>query len=115
MAHLIGLVNIDNQGIAGMEKWLDTTVLPICIAPASPPTGCSGLVELSVDLRVEHALRDELLKAKEKFHAKAASGLVSNVKTGEIVALVSVPDFDPNNPKEAARSRSHQPADHRRL
>jgi len=58
-------------------------------------------VELSVDLRVEHALRDELLKAKEKFHAKAASGLVSNVRTGEIVAMVSVPDFDPNNPKEA--------------
>ena len=58
-------------------------------------------MELSVDLRVEHALRDELLKAKEKFHAKAASGLVSNVKTGEIVAMVSVPDFDPNNPKEA--------------
>jgi len=38
-------------------------------------------VELSVDLRVEHALRDELLKAKEKYKAKAASGLVSNVKT----------------------------------
>jgi cell division protein FtsI (penicillin-binding protein 3) len=42
-----------------------------------------------------------LLKAKEKYHAKAASGVVSNVKTGEIVAMVSVPDFDPNNPKEA--------------
>src|SRR4029077_18457301 len=58
-------------------------------------------IELSVDLRVEHALRDELLKAKEKFHAKAASGLVSNVRTGEVVAMVSVPDFDPNNPREA--------------
>ena len=46
-------------------------------------------------------MRDELLKAKEKFHAKAASGLVSNVKTGEIVAMVSLPDFDPNNPIEA--------------
>ena len=40
-------------------------------------------MELSVDLRVEHALRNELLKAKAKFRAKAASGLVSNVKTGE--------------------------------
>ncbi|CUU16052.1 Cell division protein FtsI Peptidoglycan synthetase EC 241129 CDS [Bradyrhizobium sp.] len=58
-------------------------------------------IELSVDLRVEHALRDELLKAKEKYHTKAASGIVSNVKTGEIVAMVSLPDFDPNNPKEA--------------
>src|SRR5207245_11415530 len=52
-------------------------------------------------LRVEHAQRDELMKAKEKYKAKAASGLVSNVRTGEIVALVSLPDFDPNNPKEA--------------
>jgi cell division protein FtsI (penicillin-binding protein 3) len=41
------------------------------------------------------------MKAKEKYKAKAASGLVSNVRTGEIVALVSLPDFDPNNPKEA--------------
>jgi cell division protein FtsI (penicillin-binding protein 3) len=56
---------------------------------------------LSVDLRVEHALHDELEKARDKFHAKAASGLVTNVKTGEIVAMVSLPDFDPNNPKEA--------------
>ncbi len=42
-----------------------------------------------------------MLKSKEKFHAKAASGLVTNVRTGEVVAMVSVPDFDPNNPKEA--------------
>jgi len=41
-----------------------------------------------------------LLKAKDKFHAKAASGLVTNVNTGEIVAMVSLPDFDPNKPKE---------------
>src|SRR6202008_3620448 len=58
-------------------------------------------IELSVDLRVEHALRDELQKAKDKFHAKAASGLVTNVWTGEVVAMVALPDFDPNNPTEA--------------
>jgi len=58
-----------------------------------------------VDLRVEHALRDELLKAKAKFHAKAASGLVSNVRTGEIVAMVSVPDFDHQQPERGPRSR----------
>src|SRR5262249_35459455 len=58
-------------------------------------------IELAVDVRVEHALRDELMKAKDKFHAKAASGIVANVNTGEIVAMVSLPDFDPNSPKEA--------------
>jgi cell division protein FtsI (penicillin-binding protein 3) len=101
VAHLIGLVNIDNQGIAGMEKWLDTNGLADLHRAGFATDRLQRPVELSVDLRVEHALRDELLKAKEKYKAKAASGLVSNVRTGEIVAMVSVPDFDPNNPKEA--------------
>jgi cell division protein FtsI (penicillin-binding protein 3) len=101
VAHLIGLVNIDNQGIAGMEKWLDSNGLADLHRAGFATDRLQRPVELSVDLRVEHALRDELLKAKEKFHAQAASGLVSNVRTGEIVAMVSVPDFDPNNPKEA--------------
>jgi cell division protein FtsI (penicillin-binding protein 3) len=101
VAHLIGLVNIDNQGIAGMEKWLDNNGLADLHRAGFATDRLQRPVELSIDLRVEHALRDELLKAKEKFKAKAASGLVSNVRTGEIVALVSLPDFDPNNPKEA--------------
>ena len=101
VAHLIGLVNIDNQGIAGMEKWLDNNGLADLHRAGFATDRLQKPVELSVDLRVEHALRDELMKAKEKYKAKAASGLVSNVKTGEIVALVSLPDFDPNNPKEA--------------
>lgn len=101
VAHLIGLVNIDNQGIAGMEKWLDTNGLADLHRAGFATDRLQKPIELSVDLRVEHALRDELLRAKEKYKAKAASGLVSNVKTGEIVALVSLPDFDPNNPKEA--------------
>ncbi|GGI19071.1 peptidoglycan D,D-transpeptidase FtsI family protein [Bradyrhizobium guangdongense] len=101
VAHLIGLVNIDNQGIAGMEKWLDNQGLADLHRAGFAIDRLQKPIELSVDLRVEHALRDELLKAKEKFHAKAASGLVTNVNTGEIVAMVSVPDFDPNNPKEA--------------
>ena len=101
VAHLIGLVNIDNQGIAGMEKWLDNNGLADLHRAGFATDRLQRPVELSIDLRVEHALRDELLKAKEKYKAKAASGLVSNVRTGEIVALVSLPDFDPNNPKEA--------------
>ncbi|MDB5653534.1 MAG: penicillin-binding protein [Tardiphaga sp.] len=101
VAHLIGLVNIDNEGIAGMEKWLDTNGLADLHRAGFATDRLQKPIELSVDLRVEHALRDELLKAKAKFSAKAASGVVSNVRTGEIVAMVSVPDFDPNDPKEA--------------
>ncbi|BEV44960.1 penicillin-binding protein 2 [Afipia carboxidovorans] len=101
VSHLIGIVNIDNQGIAGMEKWLDGNGLADLHRAGFATDRQQRPIELSVDLRVEHALRDELLKAKEKFRAKAASGIVSNVRTGEIVAMVSLPDFDPNNPKEA--------------
>jgi len=101
VAHLIGLVNIDNQGIAGIEKWLDNNGLADLHRAGFATDRLQRPVQLSVDLRVEHALRDELMNAKEKFHAKAASGLVTNVNTGEIVAMVSLPDFDPNNPKEA--------------
>src|SRR3954453_15341671 len=101
VAHLIGLVNIDNQGIAGMEKWLDSNGLADLHRAGFATDRLQKPVELSIDLRVEHALRDELMKAKEKYKAQAASGLVSNVRTGEIVALVSLPDFDPNFPKQA--------------
>jgi len=101
VSHLIGLVNIDNQGIAGIEKWLDTNGLADLHRAGFASDRLQKAVELAVDLRVEHALRDELLKAQDKYKAKAASGLVSNVRTGEIVAMVSLPDFDPNNPREA--------------
>ncbi len=101
VSHLIGHVNIDNQGIAGIEKWLDGNGLADLHRAGFATDRLQKPVELAVDLRVEQALRDELLKAKEKFKAKAAAGLVSNVKTGEIVAMVSLPDYDPNNPREA--------------
>ena len=101
VSHLIGHVNIDNQGIAGIEKWLDSNGLADLHRAGFATDRLQKPVELAVDLRVEQALRDELLKAKDKYKAKAAAGLVSNVKTGEIVALVSVPDYDPNNPREA--------------
>lgn len=101
VSHLIGLVNVDNQGIAGIEKWLDNNGLADLHRAGFATDRQQEPVQLSVDLRVEHALRDELMKAKDKFRAKAASGIVSDVRTGEVVAMVSLPDFDPNNPREA--------------
>ncbi len=50
---------------------------------------------------MQHALRDELIFAADKFKAKAAAGLVVDVDTGEIVSMVSLPDYDPNSPKQA--------------
>jgi cell division protein FtsI (penicillin-binding protein 3) len=101
VSHVIGLVNIDNQGIAGMEKWLDHQGLAALHMAGLASDRLQRPVELALDLRVQFALRDELVKARKKFRAKAAAGVVLNVNTGEVVALTSEPDYDPNNPREA--------------
>jgi cell division protein FtsI (penicillin-binding protein 3) len=101
VSHLIGHVNVDNQGIAGIEKWLDSRGLADLHRAGFAIDRQQKPVELAVDLRVQHALRDELLASREKFKAKAVAGLVTDVRTGEILAMVSVPDYDPNNPREA--------------
>jgi cell division protein FtsI (penicillin-binding protein 3) len=101
VSHLIGHVNIDNQGIAGIEKWLDGQGLAALHMAGLATDRLQTPVQLAVDLRVQHALRDELVAARAKFHTLAAAGLVLNVRTGEIVAMVSEPDYDPNNPHEA--------------
>jgi len=101
VSHALGFVNIDNQGIAGIEKWIDTRGLADLHLAGFATDRLQKPVEMSIDLRVQHAMREELAAAREKFKAKAAAGIVSDVRTGEIVAMVSEPDFDPNNPKEA--------------
>ena len=101
VSHLIGHVNIDNQGIAGMEKWLDSHGLAALHMAGLATDRLQNPVVLAADLRVQHALRDELVQAREHFHAMAAAGLVLNVNTGEIVAMVSEPDYDPNDPRQA--------------
>jgi len=100
IAHLIGLVNVDNQGIAGIEKWLDNNGLAALHAAGLATDRLQEPVQLAVDLRVQHALRDELVSARARYKALAAAGLVVDVRTGEIISMVSVPDFDPNNPRE---------------
>jgi len=101
VSHVIGHVNIDNQGIAGMEKWLDGQGLAALHMAGLATDQMQRPVDLALDLRVQFALRDELAAARDKFKAKAASGVVADVNTGEIIAMVSEPDYDPNNPKEA--------------
>ena len=83
-----------------MEKWLDGQGLAALHMAGLATDRLQTPVQLSVDLRVQHALRDELVAARAKFQALAAAGIVLDVRTGEIVAMVSEPDFDPNNPHE---------------
>ena len=101
VSHVIGHVNIDNQGIAGMEKWLDSHGLAALHMAGLATDRLQTPVQLALDLRVQHVLREELFAARAKFHAIAAAGVVLDVRTGEIVAMVSEPDYDPNNPRQA--------------
>jgi cell division protein FtsI (penicillin-binding protein 3) len=100
VSHFLGRVDIDNQGIAGIEKWLDGQGLAALHMAGLATDRLQTPVQLAVDLRVQHAMRDELVTARAKFHAIAAAGVVLNVRTGEIVAMVSEPDFDPNKPQD---------------
>ena len=101
VSHEIGYVNIDNQGIAGIEKWLDGQGLAALHMAGLATDQLQRPVNLAVDLRAQYALREELAAARDKFKAKAAAGVIADVNTGEIIAMVSEPDFDPNNPRIA--------------
>src|SRR5215468_1023885 len=101
VSHVLGHVNIDNQGIAGIEKWLDGRGLADLHMAGLATDRLQQPIELAVDLRVQHALHDELIAARAKYKAVAAAGVLTDVRTGEIIAMVSVPDYDPNNPREA--------------
>lgn len=100
-SHILGLVNVDNQGIAGLEKYIDSQGLADLRALGLATEGNLKPFRTSLDIRVQHIVRDELVAAVERYHAIAAGAVVLDVKTGEIVAMASVPDFDPNNPFNA--------------
>ena len=101
ISHIVGLTNIDNQGISGLEKYIDDQGLADLQASGLAVAKDLRPVKLSIDLRVQHIVHDELAQAMERYHAIAAGAVVLNAKTGEVVAMVSLPDYDPNNPYNA--------------
>jgi cell division protein FtsI (penicillin-binding protein 3) len=101
-AHVLGFANLDNVGIAGIEKYIDGQGLAdLHSAWFNLPPEVLKPVQLSLDLRLTHGLRDEVAKGIDKYRAKAGAGIILDVNTGEVVALASLPDYDPNNPADA--------------
>ncbi|MFN3076909.1 MAG: peptidoglycan D,D-transpeptidase FtsI family protein, partial [Alphaproteobacteria bacterium] len=86
-AHIIGMSDIDNHGVAGIEKTFDSRLR----------TGTEPL-RLSLDIRVQHVVREELAKQIAEFQAIGGTGLVMDTRTSEMIAMVSLPDFNPNQP-----------------
>ena len=93
-AHIIGFADTGGEGLAGAEAALNQDIR----AGVSSQTA----VPLSIDLRIQAALEDELYKAVGTFRPKGAVGVVLNVHTGEILGLANYPTFDPNRPGQGS-------------
>ena len=92
VSHILGDVDIDNIGIAGIEKSFNQEL--------SKDEFISSL-----DIQIQYAVRDELLIGIKKFKALGASGILMDINTGEIISIVSLPDFNPNQPVEDIQSQ----------
>jgi cell division protein FtsI (penicillin-binding protein 3) len=92
-AHVVGFTGVDNEGLEGIEKGLDESLV------------AGHDVRLSIDTRVQHALRAELMASVEEFKAIGAAAIVMDAHNGEILGMVSLPDFDPGSMKKVADDR----------
>ena len=100
-AHALGYVDVDSRGLSGIEKFLDDQGALYTASLADPETRTAMPAQLSLDVRVQHALTSEIQKAVDHFRAKAGAGVVLDAKTAEVLAMASLPDFNPNSPKQA--------------
>ena len=89
-AHMVGASGVDGQGLSGIEASFDAL-----LQEKDEP------LQLTLDVRLQHVLRREIASAVQEYKAKAGAGLVIDVKSGEVLAAVSLPDFDPHDYKTA--------------
>jgi cell division protein FtsI (penicillin-binding protein 3) len=90
VSHVLGFSDVDNHGLAGVEKFMDERLRG------------SEAIQLSIDLRVQNIVRQELAASIAKFSSVGGAAIVMDAHTGELLALVSLPDFDPNEPGTAS-------------
>tara|TARA_X000000950_G_scaffold121058_1_gene151800 strand:- start:1642 stop:3330 length:1689 start_codon:yes stop_codon:yes gene_type:complete len=84
-SHIIGQIDDNNNGISGLEKSLDDQ-----LKSNQKP------IKLTVDKDIQFLIRSELLRFNEIFDTKGSSAILMDVTNGEIISIVSLPDFDPN-------------------
>ena len=94
VAHVVGFSDPDGRGLAGIERQFDAKLRE-----------GSGALSLSIDVRVQHVLRNELVRAMTEHRAVGAAGIVLDTANGELLAMVSLPDFDPNRARSAGAER----------
>ncbi|AMC12801.1 peptidoglycan D,D-transpeptidase FtsI family protein [Liberibacter crescens] len=98
VSHVVGYVNVDNQGITGIEKFIDMNGLSDLSAAGLVEDHALEPVKLSIDLRVQSIVHELLVESYKKYNAEATGAVVLDVRSGEVLAMVSIPDYDPNHP-----------------
>ena len=98
-AHILGYVDIDNHGVAGMEKYLDMQGLSDLASTGLTSRDQLEPVRLSIDLRVQNVVHDVVSDAIGRYQSQAAGAVILDIHTGEVLAMASAPDFDPNDPQ----------------
>jgi cell division protein FtsI (penicillin-binding protein 3) len=89
-AHIVGFTDVDSRGLAGVERSFDDLL-----------SGGQRPLQLSIDVRIQHIVHEELSRAISDFTGIGGVGIVADIKTGEVLSLVSLPDFDPADPGKA--------------
>ncbi|MET0170864.1 MAG: penicillin-binding protein 2 [Agrobacterium vaccinii] len=97
-SHIVGHVNVDNLGLAGMERYIDQQGYADLRATGLTNDTRLEPVRLSIDVRVQHIVREIAARAMTNYQAEAAGAVILDVETGEVIAMASVPDYDPNQP-----------------
>jgi len=90
-AQVVGVTDPDNNGVSGLELGLQKQI----------HAAVGGKVTTSIDMRVQYILAHEVEQARKTFTARAAGGIVMNANTGEVLGMVSLPNFDPNQRRQS--------------
>ena len=89
LSHAIGQIDDNNTGISGIEKYFDKDL--------KNPKLMNSSLELSLDSNLQYLVRSELIEAEKVFNQKGSAALLMEINTGEVLSLISLPDYDLNN------------------
>jgi len=105
MAHVLGYVSVDGSGLAGIEKQYEDTLTAHMRDPSYPADQPPEPLRLSVDLRIQNILYEEIQHGIDTYRAAGGTGIVMDTRNGEILGMISLPNFDPHNPGKATENQ----------